>query len=225
MAWKPDHYTLVDASKPNHRVHLRTTEEKQWICPFTEVPDGWYQQPGTKGEWHIGSDGALEGQVDSEGATILWYSEAIEGDHMVEFQACSVPPDDNDINAIWEGSGEYDDQDPEKFCTIGGVGGWWHGYSGIERSLGNETGASGRFLTKTGDLVIGQIHNIAAGRVGKHDFLFVNGKLVAQVSEQGAPRRARSKVALTTWNSHIKIYCIRISRITIAGSYERYRTS
>jgi len=222
VAWKPDNYTLVDASNPNRRTHIRVTTDQMWMAPFKTIPDGWAPQPNLAGEWYIDSDGTLVGKVDGDEPSILWCNQPLDGDHMIEFQACALPPNDNDISAIWEGTGEYDGTDPAKFCTIGGIGGWWRGYSGIERSLGNETGASGRFITKSGDLIIGQIHNIAAGRAGKHDFLFVNGKLVQQVSQQDAPRRPQSRVALTTWNSAIKIYCIRISTITMSGGYDRY---
>lgn len=216
MSWTSEDYYLIDASDADKQIRIRVKRVlTEAVCPFKELPPDWVPQEGT---WEIAvPPGAISGCVVGQAAAILWYTKAAKGDHMIEFQASSVPPNSNDLNCLWEGSGTYSDSDPEDFCKIGGVGGWWHGCTGIESSLGNESGDAPRAITHQGNLIIGQIHEIAAGRLTindtPNDFLFVNGRLIMQVTDPDSKRRESSKVAISTWDSHINVYAARVSRI------------
>ena len=231
MSWMSDGYTLLLDTSRNRQALIEVTPVQEWLAPFPggSLPEHWMPQPNLGGDWRIDpADGTLVGEVSKEDASILWCDRWLEGDHMIEFLASTRPPHDNDISALWEGSGTWGEGDDE-YCTIGGLGGWWQGYSGIEARGGS------RSVTKTGALVVGQIYKTAAGRVTSvhagadgqstsrsQDFLFVNGKLVQQITgaapnDAGAedrslrPLRQKSRVAITTLNSAIKIYGMRIS--------------
>lgn len=228
MTWKPGSYTLlVDASPDDHQAKIVVKETvKEWIAPFgDDLGEHWKKQPDLGADtWEIDpADGALVGTCPKEAPGILWCDVPLQGDHMIEMQACTVEEYVNDISAIWEGWGPF----PKDTISLGGIGGWWNGYSGVEATTG------ARCTTPTGVLVPDQKYNISGGRVTtihtQHtgesdektqknlDFLFVDGKLVQQVTqevkESGWQPRQQSRVAITTWKSKIKVYRIRISTL------------
>ena len=160
------------------------------------LPPGWTAECG---DWSM-HDGELCGIARGERPAALWLGTGIEGDHALRFRARTIPPAGNDINCYWEGSGRIEGGE-DVACTIGGVGGWWRGRTGIERHPeGTERATSALF-----DLEPGAVHDIVAGRLGWTDFLFVNGRLAVQLESPGAPRRALSRVALATWDSHVHV--------------------
>lgn len=149
------------------------------------------------GEWKV-HDGAICGQVEGEQPAALWLKEPVEGDHLFVFRAYVVPPAKGDINSYWDGSGRVLGEG-DVACTIAGVCAFWDKLSGIERHP--EGGL--RITTRKPPLIPGRIYEIAVGRRGIADFLFVDGELVMQVDDPSARRRARSHVALSTWDSHV----------------------
>lgn len=149
------------------------------------------------GDWGI-HDGAICGRVDGEQPAALWLKEAAEGDHLLMYRAYVVPPATRDINACWEGSGRLLG-DGDITCTISGLCGWWDKLSGIERHP--EVGL--RMTTRKPPIIPGRVYEIVVGRLGITDFFFVDGELILQIDDPSAQRRARSQVALLTWNSHV----------------------
>jgi ADP-ribose pyrophosphatase YjhB (NUDIX family) len=166
-------------------------------APLERLPAGWTIEGG---EWSI-HDGLLCGRIEGDRPAALWLDRAIDGDHAILVEAETVPPHDNDINAYWEGSGTIASGDPDGWCTIGGVAGWWDGLTGIERHPRGVPRATGRILP----LRPGQRIELLAGRRGATDFLFVDGVLVMQLDDPDAPRRPESRVAIATWNSHVHV--------------------
>lgn len=217
MSWKPGNYALlVDSSPERQEVTRRrpstigTSKEGfvEWLSFGESLPEHWSVQKGDGlgGTWETQEDGTLVGRMGEEGPSILWCDLPLEGDHMIEIQASTLPPYDNDISVLWDGAegGWRTDDDG---TTIGGIGGWWNGYAGVEA----RTGA--RCTIHTGPLEVGKIYNVAAGRVtvvnvaveveekgGKEiptgvktvsqkqlDFLVVDGELVQLVTEKVTP--------------------------------------
>ncbi len=162
-------------------------------APLASIPAGWSVECG---EWGV-HDGALCARMEGERPAVLWLDQAIEGDHLVRFRGWTAAGGRGDINCFWDGSGSIEGADGT--CTIGSVGGWWEGLSGIERHP--EGGV--RATTRLRPLEPGRAYDIVAGRLGTSDFLFVDGRLAAELSDPRHPRRASSKVALATWNSHV----------------------
>ncbi|MFQ5669187.1 MAG: NUDIX hydrolase [Acidobacteriota bacterium] len=167
------------------------------LPPLHKLPAGW---AGECGRWRV-HDGFLCGVADGERPAVLWLDRTVKGDHMILFEAHTVPPHRNDLNCIWEGSGRLAGRGPDRACTIGGVGGWWDQLTGIERYPEGGVRATSRCLV----VESGRDYRIAGGRRGASDFLFVDGQLAMQVDDPEQPRRASSRVALSTWNSHIHI--------------------
>lgn len=149
------------------------------------------------GEWSM-HDGALCGRVDGEQPAALWLKEPVEGDHLFVFRAHAVAPAKGDINAYWEGSGRVLGEG-DVACTISGICAFWDKLSGIERHP--EGGL--RITTRRPPIVPGRVYEIAVGRRGNSDFLFLDGELVVQLDDPNAFRRSQSQVALSTWDSHV----------------------
>lgn len=162
------------------------------------------------GNWTI-HDGAICGRVDGEQPAALWLRETVEGDHMLVFRAYLVSPAVGDINSYWEGSGRVLGEG-DVACTIAGVNAFWDKLSGIERHP--EGGL--RITTRKPPLTPGRVYEIAVGRRGIADFLFVDRELVMQVDDPGAPRRSRSHVALSTWDSHVHFLEAELYRLPAA---------
>jgi ADP-ribose pyrophosphatase YjhB (NUDIX family) len=169
------------------------------------LPTSWRAESG---QWRI-HDGALCGSVEGEAPAVLWCDIPITGDHGVLFRAMAIPPRHNDLNCFWEGSGTISGEDAGQVqCTIGGVGGWWDGLSGIERFPEGGLRSTGRTLP----IQSGRGYEICGGRRGNSDFLFVDGKLALQLDEPEPHRRPTSRVALATWNSHVHFTDVRVLR-------------
>lgn len=151
------------------------------------------------GDWSV-HDGAICGRVDGEQPAVLWLEPEVEGDHMLVFRAYAVAPFAKDINALWEGSGRILGEG-DVTASVSGVGGWWSGLSGIERHP--EGGL--RATTRPLKVEAGRTYEIAVGRRGDADFLFVDGRLVLQLDDPQRTRRARSRAAFATWNSHVHV--------------------
>jgi 8-oxo-dGTP pyrophosphatase MutT (NUDIX family) len=150
-----------------------------------------------KGTWCI-EDNALSGSVVGRQPAILWFDAAVEGNQLMVFAAYAVPPHRNDINAYWEGSGAL--YGPDGACTISGFGGWYNQLTGIEYNPSENP----LTVTKLAPVQAGVVYYLAVGRYGKSDFMFIDGELVTQLNDSTAPRRPSSKLALATWDSHIR---------------------
>lgn len=175
--------------------------------PWRQLPAGWQIRSGN---WRI-HDQVLCGSVEGEHPAALWFETPVPGDHAMLFRAATVPPHRNDINCYWEGSGDgWDGTDPQ--CTIGGVGGWWDGLTGIERYPEGGLRASGRLLA----IQPGRMYEICAGRWGDSDFVFIDGRLAVQLDDPAATRRPASRVALATWNSHLHFASVQVCSLPAA---------
>ncbi len=169
----------------------------EFAPPFDALPPTLRAECG---DWCV-HDGALCGRVEGENPAVLWIEHEVEGDHLLVFRACAVPPFAKDLNAIWEGSGRILGEG-DVAATVSGVGGWWSGLSGIERHPEGGLRATARPLR----VVPGQVYEIAVGRRGAADFLFVDGRLILQLDDPARTRRARSRVAFATWHSHVHVH-------------------
>ncbi|MCC6551396.1 MAG: NUDIX domain-containing protein [Polyangiaceae bacterium] len=178
------------------------------------------------GRWAIEPDEiaglAVSGIIRENDAAALWFDEWVEGDQLVLFAARTVPPHHNDINCLWEGSGHFDPpEDPESRCTVSGLGGWYEDLVGVEQYP-----AGTRSVSALAPLAPGRIYYIASGRCGGSDFTFVDGVLATQVDDAAVKhRRARSRVAVSTWNSHIHYLRAWVYRIPPAAPVEHARLS
>lgn len=179
--------------------------------PWMELPDQWQAEGG---QWRI-HEGALCGSISGEHSAAFWYRQELAGDHAILFTASTVPPRSNDLNCYWEGNGSLQSGfgGSEPNCTIGGVGGWWDGLSGIERYPEGGVRVTGRLQA----VEAGRIYEVCAGRWGDLDFLFIDGRLAVQLDEPGASRRPRSRVALATWDSHVHFHSVRVFRLPAPG--------
>lgn len=175
-----------------------------FVAGGPDLPAGWSPECG---RWSV-HDGELCGIAPGQTPAVLWLDAGIDGDHVLRFFARTIPPAHNDINCYWEGSGRIAGG-PDVACTIAGVGGWWRGLTGIER----HPDGGDRATTRLFDLEPGAVHEIVAGRLGRTDFLFVDGRLALQLDAPGAPRRAVSRVALATWDSHLHVLSADVFRV------------
>jgi len=198
---RDDAYRLLDGTEIGPRAGQVISRH---AAPFTAVPPGWSVETGA---WST-HNGLLCGKIAEEGPAVLWHTEDVEGDHMIVFTACTIPPHSNDINCYWEGSGRLTGDDSA--CTIAGFGGWWDGLTGIERFPEGAVHASARLAP----LVAGRTYELVAGRRGSTDFLFVDGRLAMQIDDPAAPRRGRSRVALATWNSHVHFSSVSVHALS-----------
>lgn len=149
----------------------------------------------------------MVGSLGKDTGAALWFDTAIAGDHMLIFAACSVPPCNQDITLIWEGSGTLNDAAPDHALTCGALGGWYSQRTGISLYPKGAPVA----VTQLVPVEPGRVYYVAGGRfVGSdnriNEFLFVDGELVTllQLTQDQTNLRRESKLALALYASTIQ---------------------
>ena len=100
------------------------------------------------------------------------------GNVLMDFEARTVPPSSHDIDFMWNGS--WDDRKNQRgVAYVGGIEGWWDGKVGIERSPEYKLVAA----TPLFDFRPGQVYRIQGGSIEGHCFIFVDGRLLVELTD------------------------------------------
>lgn len=130
------------------------------------------------------------------------------GNIIVRFTAKTMLPSNHDIDVMWNGS--WDDKKNERaLAYVAGIQGWWEGKVGIEKSPDCLLNA----MTPLFDFIPGKEYDIIAGSVDGHIFIFIDGKLILEVTDPDPIDTAKhGKVGFEAYCSHIMIKNIEIRR-------------
>lgn len=178
-----------------------------------------YDRPVTseslKSEWDIYNcewtvrDGWLTGNNPNEAAGMAFLKTDFPGNILLEFEGRTVFPSSHDIDFMW--NGEWSEK--LNSCGVGyiaGIGGWWSGRIGIEKSPEYKL----RATTRPFDIVPGRTYKIMAGSVDGNCFIFIDGKeIIELIDPDPIDHSIYKKIAFSAWSSHIQIRNIVIRQI------------
>jgi hypothetical protein len=124
-----------------------------------------------EGEW-------LTGRNPDNRPSMVTSRESYFGNVLLEFEARTVPPSTHDIDCMWNGS--WDETKNERgVAYVAGLQGWWEGKVGVERSPDYKLNAS----TPLFAFEPGRIYKMQAGSIDGHVFVFVDGRLLLEVTD------------------------------------------
>ena len=123
------------------------------------------------------------------------------GNVLLAFEGRTVPPSSHDINCMWNGSWR-EDTNQRDVAYVAGLQGWWEGKVGFERSPDYRLNAA----TPLFPFESGRTYAIMAGSIDGHCFVFVDGRLVLEVTDPSPIDTARyGLVGFEAYASHIQI--------------------
>jgi len=144
--------------------------------PFTpeSLAQDWQVRGGqwqVEGEWLCGRNPAnAPGMVTSR--------RSFPGNVLLDFQARTVLPSTHDIDWMWNGSWN-EKSDTRGLAYVAGLQGWWEGKVGFEKSPDHKLNAATPLLT----FAAGRTYHIQSGSVDGHAFVFVDGRLILEVTD------------------------------------------
>jgi hypothetical protein len=124
-----------------------------------------------EGEWLTGRNPANSPGMVTSRASYL-------GNVLLDFEARTVLPSTHDIDCMWNGS--WDETKNERgVAYVVGLQGWWEGKVGFEKSPAYTFCAA----TPLFPFEPGRAYRIQTGSVDGHVFVFVDGRLVLEVTD------------------------------------------
>jgi hypothetical protein len=128
-------------------------------------------------KWHVDGDWLCGVNAESKPGMVTSRHEYL-GNVLLDFQARTVAPSKHDIDWMWNGSWDCH-ANARGVAYVGGLQGWWEGKVGIEKSPDYKLTAT----TQLFPFEAGRIYHIQSGSIDGHCFIFVEGKLVLEVTD------------------------------------------
>jgi len=153
-----------------------------------------------RGEWSV-RDGWLTGRNPDNAPGMITSTRPFFGNVLLEFEARTVVPSTHDIDCMWNGS--WDDSTDERgLAYVVGVAGWWEGKVGFEKSPAYALTAA----TQIFPFEPGRAYRIQAGSIDGHAFVFIDGRLVLEVTDPDPiDVSAHGLIGFEAYASHIQI--------------------
>lgn len=129
------------------------------------------------GEWWL-ENGWLTGRNPGNFPGMVTSREHYRGNVMLEFEARTVPPCTHDINCMWNGSWN-EETNTRDVAYVAGLQGWWEGKVGFEKSPDYKLNSANPIF----DFEPGRTYFIQAGSVDGHVFVFVDNRLILEVTD------------------------------------------
>ncbi len=147
-----------------------------WQKPMTpEVLDQDFDIRG--GDWRV-EDGWLIGENRENNPGMVISRADFFGDVILEFHANTILPCTHDINAMWNGSWNYE-TNTRDVAYVCGLEGWWNGKVGFEKSPDYKLNAANPLFR----FVPGQEYFVQMGSIKGHAFILIDGALVLEVTD------------------------------------------
>jgi len=129
------------------------------------------------GNWYV-EDGWLIGESRKNFASMAIMKENFFGPVCLDFYAKVLEPCTHDINCMWSGSWN-EETNTRALAYVSGIGGWWDGKIGFEKSPDYKLVANTELL----NFVPGKSYHVAVGNIANDLFIFVDGVLAMELSD------------------------------------------
>lgn len=163
----------------------------------------WSVQSGewrVEGEWLTGKKQA--------GSGLLLSRDDYPGDVMIECEARTVLPSSHDIDFMWNAT--WGEEQEGRTAYIVGIQGWMEGKAGFEKLPGYGLVA----MTPLFNFQPGQIYHVMVGSIKGHCFLFLDGKLIIEMTDPNPiDSQKHAKIGLEVYGSHIQFRHLKVRQI------------
>lgn len=129
------------------------------------------------GHWHVEGDW-LCGRNPANAPGMITSRQSYLGNVLLDFHARTVLPSTHDIDWMWNGSWD-ETTNTRSLAYVTGLQGWWEGKVGFEKSPDYKLNVA----TPLFDFHPGQTYHIQSGSVDGHAFVFVDGRLILEVTD------------------------------------------
>ncbi len=168
-------------------------------------------------EWRL-EDGWLTGRNPGNHPGMIVSRADYPGNVLMDFEARTIPPCTHDIDFMWNGSWDkaLDRRGP---AYVAGLEGWWEGKVGIEKSPEYKLNVA----TPLFDFSPGRTYRVQGGSIDGHCFVFVDGKLVLELTDPDPIDSSRyARIGFEAYCSHIGVRNLTVRRIVwrpVKGEY------
>lgn len=169
------------------------------------------------GYWRA-EDGWLIGENRENFPGMVISREDFFGNVVLEFTAATVAPSTHDINAMWNGSWNYE-TNTRDVAYVGGLEGWWHGKVGFEKSPDYRLNAANPIF----GFHPGQPYHIHMGSIDGHAFILIDGKLVLEITDPDPiDPQQYGRFGFEAYSSRIRVRDVYLRRAVWEPVAERY---
>lgn len=169
------------------------------------------------GEWFV-EDGWICGRNPLNSPGMIVSRADFRGNVLVDFEARTVLPSTHDIDFMWNGS--WDEVENRRdVAYVFGLAGWWEGKVGFEKSPDYKLVAG----TPLFDFEPGRTYHLQGGSIDGHCFLFVDGRLLLEVTDPDPIDNQRyAKVGFEAYASSIQIRNIQVRQLVWEPRTQHY---
>lgn len=186
------------------KVLLKYQPDDNFLDYFKIMGGTWEHQNGYLIGTELGNQGG-----------ILFTKDCYQGNVLLSFRVSTVLPATRDLNAIWCGAWN-EDIDYLGDAYVCGLNGWYEEKSGIEKcSKDGFYTSTSLYKYHPGTEVL-----IQCGSIDGHCFLFVDGKLIVEISDEHP--LTCGHVGFSPYCTKLKIRDIEIRQITWEPRSQRY---
>ena len=169
------------------------------------------------GNWHV-ADGWLIGENPTNSAAMVISKANYFENVMLDFKAATVAPCTHDINAMWNGSWNYE-TNTRDVAYVAGLQGWWHGKVGFEKSPAYDLNVA----TPLFNFIPQQEYHIQMGSIDGHAFVIIDGQLVLEVTDPNPiDYTTHGKIGFEAYCTKVKFKDIYVKSIEYAVVPEEY---
>ena len=160
------------------------------------------------GEWSVAGEW-LTGRNPANAPGMITSRANYFGNVLLDFEARTVLPSTHDIDCMWNGSWD-EAANTRGTAYVAGLEGWWEGKVGFEKSPEYKLNAA----TPLFRFEPGRVYRMQAGSVDGHVFVFVDGRLILEVTDPDPIDTSRhGLVGFEAYASMIQVRRVVVRRI------------
>ena len=169
------------------------------------------------GKWQV-QDGWLIGESRRNFASMAIMRESFYGPVCLDFRARVLPPCTHDINCMWSGSWD-EATNTRSLAYVAGIGGWWDGKVGFEKSPEYKLNAGTKLLNFQPE----RTYHMQCGSIGGHVFVVVDGQLAIEATDPDPIDQERyGRVGFEAYCTRVAITDFKVRRAVWKDLKEMY---